>query len=913
MDKFKIFSRGLSLVVILFCLVFFTPVAFARTASVTVDCWHTGHCLDYSYDCGVSTTCPTLCGEDGGNCYSGLNSPTNCTFTDPVPPGAHITAVAAHISGDNGSPECPYGNIGLKVNGQSITGGTFTTDGSCQFSGFTTNNGPISNYNAGGENTLTLSVAGGISCVSSVELTFTYDPCRTDADCEPNPNVERKVCEGNNWVTYQDGVCDVPTGECVSRETDRDDCADVAAGTLFGCDSDWTTKEVINGFCNSEGYCYTESTSEQDYPNMDECPGSGGGEGAIWYTPPGCVTGHTFQHEVDCQPGPCTDTGNKRCQLGVLQKEQLCSRCVANADNKIASTCGPANPIWVTLDPCGNECNSTGGLRCGGAVTWLGTQYPASTESEYRCTYCIGTGNDSRCVRSTEWRPQWPCWNWGSASLFCVGKDMWHLKLTCPGICVYAPFAMCSFDCTTSLTMFNSCPFCCSGSVYTQFPGIGGPGISCYGSCVAGSTQACGMCGIQTCSGTCAFGACTNEGVCSPGQTQDCVGGGTKTCNATCQWVPDATCQISHTICNASQQCVSTLGVGTDQCQTDADCTSTRHYCNASQQCVAGVGIGEDNCDTNADCQESYNTCNASQQCILTWGVGQDKCNTNADCVGPHNICDSEQCISDPGPGIDECTTSVDCTGEGPTAINLNIPGFDGCINPPGCGIVTFQWIYMHPKNVNQRQFQFQVDDNSNFSSPEVDIVVADLDNPSGSTNSQAVIVRPIPTTVGGNYLSYGTTYYWRVRVWDRNGRSSVWIGSGDSHTTYLHSFPSPAFIGSSETAVTRLLFGSLLSLFNPNEPVTFLDNSVCHNNDQTTYRCKDRPTNIYSWNFGDGSTSNVIGGVTHTYTTAGTYTVGLQVCDDVGCCTYQTTVEIGEGDTPTGGGSLLWKEINPF
>ena len=83
-----------------------------------------------------------------------------------------------------------------------------------------------------------------------------------------------------------------------------------------------------------------------------------------------------------------------------------------------------------------------------------------------------------------------------------------------------------------------------------------GPCTGETGTCMPGSTQACGNCGTQTCSAFCGWGSCTGQPAnsCSPGAVQyttaGCPGGGYKnrTCNDACGWDGySGTCDIPTT------------------------------------------------------------------------------------------------------------------------------------------------------------------------------------------------------------------------------------------------------------------------------------------------------------------------------------------------------------------------------
>lgn len=63
--------------------------------------------------------------------------------------------------------------------------------------------------------------------------------------------------------------------------------------------------------------------------------------------------------------------------------------------------------------------------------------------------------------------------------------------------------------------------------------------------------------------------------------------------------------------------------------------------------------------------------------------------------------------------------------------------------------------------------------------------------------------------------LSYGTTYQWRVMVWDNGGLASAW-GSGNNFTTPTHISPTPDFTWSPQIPIK-------------DQAVQFTDNSICY------------------------------------------------------------------------------------
>ncbi|MBZ9572489.1 fibronectin type III domain-containing protein, partial [Patescibacteria group bacterium] len=97
------------------------------------------------------------------------------------------------------------------------------------------------------------------------------------------------------------------------------------------------------------------------------------------------------------------------------------------------------------------------------------------------------------------------------------------------------------------------------------------------------------------------------------------------------------------------------------------------------------------------------------------------------------------------------------------------------CCGVTGYPPVRLGWEFFDPDGDNQSAYQIQVDDDPNFLSPEVD---------SGQVSSPST--EYAPTT-----LSFATTYYWQVEVWDDKTTpvSSGWV-NGPSFTTISHPFP---------------------------------------------------------------------------------------------------------------------------
>ena len=60
----------------------------------------------------------------------------------------------------------------------------------------------------------------------------------------------------------------------------------------------------------------------------------------------------------------------------------------------------------------------------------------------------------------------------------------------------------------------------------------------CPGACIAGTSMACGMCGMRTCLPSCTWGACMGQGACAPGTSEACgnCSSGRRTCSNSCSW-----------------------------------------------------------------------------------------------------------------------------------------------------------------------------------------------------------------------------------------------------------------------------------------------------------------------------------------------------------------------------------------
>ncbi|TSC75003.1 MAG: hypothetical protein G01um101430_683 [Parcubacteria group bacterium Gr01-1014_30] len=205
-----------------------------------------------------------------------------------------------------------------------------------------------------------------------------------------------------------------------------------------------------------------------------------------------------------------------------------------------------------------------------------------------------------------------------------------------------------------------------------------------------------------------------------------------------------------------------------------------------------------------------------------------------------------------------------------PTATNLSVNQPPFCLVPDP--VAFFSWDFSDPDPWDsQSSYQVQVDNNSNFSSPEHDS--ARISSPSGNY-----------ATPQGT-LSYNTTYYWQLKVWDQQNNDSGWIADS-SFTTPLHRYPSVDFI-----------WGPLGPA--QGEEVRFFDRSTCYD--------ADGQCDSWVWAFQDGNpSSSTRQNATTTFGSTGQKTVTIEVNDSDGfSCQAIDTINV-RLPLPD------WKEILP-
>ncbi len=236
------------------------------------------------------------------------------------------------------------------------------------------------------------------------------------------------------------------------------------------------------------------------------------------------------------------------------------------------------------------------------------------------------------------------------------------------------------------------------------------------------------------------------------------------------------------------------------------------------------------------------------------------------------------------------------CSINTPTAINLSVsPSADFCAAP---GYV-FKWTFSDSDAGSfQGDYRIQVDNDSGFGSPIVDQFSAGI--------PPVVVGNDIEITIpmgygddnyprGGIALSYGTTYYWRIMVWDNTGTASGWkVPAPATFDTEEHSWPDVRFTP----------FDG--SVYNAGDSISFSANGDYE--DGTGADCYQNAffqlKNCSSWNWdfcsgvGDtcvGKTANIESPV-HIYPVSdiGFHKVTLKVTDtESHFCSYSQMIEI--------------------
>lgn len=225
--------------------------------------------------------------------------------------------------------------------------------------------------------------------------------------------------------------------------------------------------------------------------------------------------------------------------------------------------------------------------------------------------------------------------------------------------------------------------------------------------------------------------------------------------------------------------------------------------------------------------------------------------------------------------------TSSDVVNQSPIASDLDVSVGNTATYCGATAAHYFSWAYSDADGHNESRFQFQIDNDSDFSSLTIDRDYSGLSNPSPTTNNQTVAVVSSPNS---DQLTYDTTYYWRVMVFDEKGANSGWV-EGLSFTTEEHQYPSIDFNWSPQEPSEE-------------EDALFTDQS-------TVYGGAGKSS--WSWSFEDGNpNSSAEQSPTIQFVSSGGKEVVLEVTDsDDFTCSESRVVDV-QWTLPD------WKEVAP-
>ncbi len=388
-------------------------------------------------------------------------------------------------------------------------------------------------------------------------------------------------------------------------------------------------------------------------------------------------------------------------------------------------------------------------------------------------------------------------------------------------------------------------------------------------------------------------GGCDYQGICRCGPleipTWSCVGGG---CTCACQYDP---------FCEVSGECQrNNPGVVLFPLSQSGEAGETLTY-------DVSVINRDLNCDPSAFSLISGEYCNAagwtcSDLPELTIPAGQSGL-TTLWVTSPSNAPKGDKAISvtAQNAGFPEFFGTGFATYEvlnnPPSAKNLSADATGQCfaIYPP----VYLSWTFDDQDLPDdcQSAYQVQIDNNSNFASPENDSC-----SPYPGTCSPG---HSSPTYSPSTGLSFDSTYYWRVRAWDNEGALSD-CGEADGWCYPTEPFytepryPWPDFTWSPETP----------SVGQITQFCSVTEEGICPE-DLTVFYDTNPGGRFWSWNFGDGTPAITTPNPTHIYADPSAlegYPVTLKVIngDGYGPCSVSynifVTVPLPE-----------WKEILPF
>jgi len=234
------------------------------------------------------------------------------------------------------------------------------------------------------------------------------------------------------------------------------------------------------------------------------------------------------------------------------------------------------------------------------------------------------------------------------------------------------------------------------------------------------------------------------------------------------------------------------------------------------------------------------------------------------------------------------CVPDCSSCNNPPSANNLSMSQPNYCIITWPAGI--FSWNFTDPDGDTQSAYRIQIDNESSFTAPyTVNYYCALSGGCAGDSNSYATL----PSA-----LSWNTTYYWQLKVWDSKDTSS------DDWIVYQNNVPPPESFNTPLHAYPVAKYPTLTPL-NPAAKET------------VTFSPPDQPAGVipaWAWNIPDaiyvGGTNSASKNPQIQFNSAGAHTVSLTVTDAPPHSSYScsASVTINLQLPPP-----EWKEIPPF
>lgn len=548
--------------------------------------------------------------------------------------------------------------------------------------------------------------------------------------------------------------------------------------------------------CNSSGSC-NQTPSDDSACGTIDCSG--------WYVQTGTEGVNTTEYCYNKR-----DITSNRCEGFGDCKDANTSDCSPQSNAALQYSCGTCQYIaqfacyQTNRGACSNyssatQCGSTScplSNCCGDGRNYC--TYPSS------CTrYCSGSGTCNTCSCTARKNCRKSC------GAQCDSSSDYSWQGT-----------VCGYNCNTSIdrcSFSSSCTTKCSSpSSYCLYSNYCYYNVGCSSS---GCSERQGnYCPATNVSGnTCYYGSrvCNSSGTCSYSNSDSSKPSTYYSSGSTCYYG----CSVQCTSSGWSRTSCSSASIDdgnpctTDSCTSSGVSRTTITSCiNNDGCCPSGCNVNNDNdCSNRAPNQplllgpssgvvgtSYFFTAQATDpdgdnvRYSFNWGDGSPESQTNYVLSGTgqsrshswssqgiytvYVVADDGDLFSSLQSQTINNISLTPLPNQSPTATTQG-ENWNYCLSSSQ---PILNWSFSDPDpGDTQDAYQVQIDNNSNFSSPEVD---------TGQVLSDSKSYTPLP-----NVLSFAFTYYWRVKVRDSKGAWSGWSNT-DNFDMPLHRYPSPDF-----------------------------------------------------------------------------------------------------------------------